>query len=106
MEDEAKKLITHLKKQFTLGKKGGICYELRQNELVATVQYVEDVDAWQIALHEFHGFDVVLTIFEVWVNEEWEEVSNEKVMPMMWNFPASLDEYMEERMRKIKPSRI
>lgn len=102
MEDEAKKLITHLKKHFKLGKKGGICYELRQNELVATIQYVEDVDAWQIALHEFHGFDVVLTKFEVWVNKEWEEVKVE--CPMMWNFPASLDEYMEERMRKIKPS--
>lgn len=106
MEEEAKKLITHLKKHFKLGKKGEICYELRQNELVATIQYVEDVDAWQIALHQIEGFDVIITRLEVWVNKEWEEVSNEKVMPMMWNFPSSLDEYMEERMRKIKPSRI
>lgn len=104
MQEEAKKLITHLKKHFTLREKDDICYELRQNELVATVQYVEDVDAWQIALHEFHGFDVVLTKFEVWVNKEWEEVKVD--YPMMWNFPPSLDEYMEERMRKIKPSRI
>lgn len=97
-------LIERLKNRYKLKKNMDVCNVLRENSLCATVFYVEEKDIWQIALHKFYGFDVVLTSLEFYVDNNWNVVDENQ--HVMINFPSSLDEYMEKRIKKIKSFRI
>lgn len=64
-----------------------------------TVEYVDEVGAYQIGLHKFEGFDVIITELEFYVNDKWEEVEIDRSeYPPMWHYPQSLDESMKMRM--------
>ena len=83
------------KKRKTLTKTTNSGYKWQKN-LHVTVCYVEDVDAWQIGLHHIEG-DVVMTLSEFWVNEEWQPIVLEDTPPVMWYFPQYIDKVVHEQ---------
>lgn len=83
------------KKRKTLTKTTKSGYKW-QKSLHVTVWYVEDVEAWQIGLHHIEG-DVVMTLSEFWVNEEWQPIVVKDKPPTMWYFPEYIDKVVEEQ---------
>ena len=73
------------KKRKTLTKNTKSGYEWYRN-IHVTITYVEEVDAWQVALHHIEG-DVVMTLSEFWINENWEPLQLEERPPSMWYYP-------------------
>lgn len=90
------------KKRKTLTKTTNSGYKWQKN-LHVTVSYVEDVDAWQIGLHNIQG-DVVMTLSEFWVNEDWQPIVVENKPPTMWYFPEYIDEVVRQ-MTTYNPTR-
>jgi len=72
------------------------CFNV-ENDFYVTIQYVEEVDKFQICYHQRETFDVIITLLEMWVNSNWviEEIDKSKYPPM-WFFPNSLDKMMNE----------
>ena len=82
------------KKRKTLTKTTDSGYSWN-NGLHVTISYVDEVGAWQVGLHHIEG-DVVMTLSEFWVNEEWQPIVLENKPPLMWHFPQYIDKVVHE----------
>lgn len=87
------------KKRKTLTKNTHSGYHYK-GEIHITINYVEDVQLWQVARHHISG-DVVLCLNEFWIDKDWKPiVYREDLHPYMWYFPDYIDKIVHQQLEK------
>ena len=93
MSIEILNFIKKRRKTLTKNTKSGYHYK---GDLHITIQFVEEMAKWQVALHHIGG-DVVMTLDEFWIDENWQpvEFSTDRP-PTMWYFHGYIDKVVHE----------
>ena len=93
MSVEILNFIKKRRKTLTKNTKSGYHYK---GDLHITIQFVEEMEKWQVALHHIGG-DVVMTLDEFWIDENWQpvEFSTDRP-PTMWYFHDYIDKVVHE----------
>lgn len=93
MSVEILNFIKKRRKTLTKNTKSGYHYK---GDLHITIQFVEEMEKWQVALHHIGG-DVVMTLDEFWIDENWQPVEfNTDRPPTMWYFHDYIDKVVRE----------
>ena len=90
-------IITFIKKKRkTLTKNTHSGYHYK-GEIHITLNYVEDMELWQVARHQVCG-DVVWCLNEFWIDKDWNPiVHRDDLPPCMWYFPPYIDKVVQEQ---------
>ena len=84
------------KKRKTLTKNTHSGYH-QKGEIHITINYVEDMELWQVASHQISG-DVVLCLNEFWIDKDWKLiVHRDDLPPCMWYVPSYIDRVVQEQ---------
>ena len=102
MSIEVLNFIKKRRKTLTKTTKSGYHY---RGDLHITIQFVEEIGKWQVALHHIGG-DVVMTLDEFWIDEDWRPVDlAETKPPTMWYFHEYIDKIVRE-MTTYRPNEL
>lgn len=96
MSETVNEILTFLKKKRkTLTKNTHSGYHYK-GEIHITLNYVEDVELWQVAKHQISG-DVVWCLNEFWIDKDWNPITYRKDLPpCMWYFPEYIDKIVHK----------